>query len=227
MLAVSVGGAGALGSGRRTIESAFVKTPVDDRLHLGRLGLPGDEHVYEDHGGPDMAVLVYPAEHYAHWRDLGLDLPHAAAFAENFTVAGLVETEVCLGDVFEVGSAVVQVCQPRSPCYKIAARYGRKDLSLRVQETGYTGYLLRVLREGEVGSGDDMVLVDRDDTHQVTVADAGRILNVDRNDHEGARRVLAVEALGSSTRRTLEARVAARADLGLHTERLFSGPGQD
>ena len=221
LLAVSVGAVGELGSGRRRIESAFVKTPVDARLWLGELGLPGDAHVYEDHGGPDMAVLAYPIEHYPYWRRLGLELPDAAAFGENFTIAGMVETEVHLGDVFEVGTAVVQVCQPRSPCFKLAARFGRKDLPVLVQDTGYTGYLLRVLTEGEVGAGDDVLLVHRDPDHDVTVSEAAHILNVDRSNHEGARRILAVEALGSSVRRTLAARVEAGAQLGLDTARLF------
>ena len=168
-----------------------------------------------------MAVLVYPVEHYAYWRGLGLELPGAAALGENFTVEGLLETEVHLGDVFEVGTAVVQVSQPRTPCYKLSARFGRKDMSVLVQNTGYTGYLLRVLTEGEVGANDDMVLVRRDSYHDVTVAQAGRVVSVDRNDHDGARRVLAVEALGSSVRRTLEARIASDVELGLDTDRLF------
>ena len=221
LLAVSAGSVGELVAGKRQIKTAFVKTPIDGRVWLGELGLPGDEHVYEDHGGRDMAVLAYPVEHYAHWRRLGLELPDAAAFAENFTVRGLVETEVRLGDVFEVGSAVVQVCQPRSPCSKLAARFGRKDLAVQVQESGYTGYLLRVLTEGEVGAGDDMILVHRDTYHDVTVADAGRVANVDRRDHAGAKRVLEVEALGSSVKNELQARLGPDFDFGLDVHRLF------
>ena len=168
-----------------------------------------------------MAVLAYPIEHYAYWRNLGLDLPDAAALGENFTVKGLVETEVYLGDVFDAGSAVVQVCQPRTPCYKLAARFGRKDMSVLIQDTGYTGYLVRVLTEGEVGANDDMVLVHRDTYHDVTVAEAGRVVNVERNDRDGARRVLAVNALAASVRRTLEARIRSEVDFGLDTDRLF------
>jgi MOSC domain-containing protein YiiM len=123
--------------------------------------------------------------------------------------------------VFEVGTAVVQVCQPRTPCYKLAARFGRKDMSVMVQNTGFTGYLLRVLTEGDVAAGDRVELVQRDQDHDVTVAEAGRIVSVDRNDREGAKRVLAVEALGASARRTLEARLAVDKDVGLDTDRLF------
>lgn len=220
VVAVSAGRAATLAHGRRTVETAFVKHPLAGRVAVGRLGIDGDEHVYDDHGGPDMALLVYSHDHYPYWRSLGLDLPEAAAFGENLTVTGLVETDVHLGDVFRVGTAVVEVCQPRSPCYKIAARYGRRDLPVLVQDTGFIGYLLRVLVDGDVGAGDEMVLVERR-PHGVTVAEAGRVVNVDRNDVAGARRVLAVEALGSSVRRKLAARVASAERVGLDAERLF------
>ena len=218
--AVCVGEVGALTLGRRSIESAFVKAPVEGPLLLGELGFPGDEHVYKDHGGPDMAALVYPFEHYSYWRELGLDLPEAGAFGENLTVTGLIETDVHLGDIFEVGTSVVQVTQPRAPCYKITARYGDRSLSVTVQDEGLIGYLLRVLAEGDVSAGDSMRLVDRD-SHGVTVAEAGRVANVDRNDFEAAARVLAVDALGSSTRRKLTARIASHVEVGLETDRLF------
>ena len=182
--------------------------------------MPGDEHVYEDHGGPDMALLAYPYEHYAHWRSVGLTLPDAGALGENLTVTGLPETAVHLGDTFAVGTAVVQVAQPRTPCYKLAARFGRKDMPVMVQDTGFTGYLLRVLEEGTIGAGDEMRLVDRE-PHGVTVAVAGRVVNVDRNDLDTARRVLAVASLGSSVRRKLEGRVRAGDRVGVDTERLF------
>jgi MOSC domain-containing protein YiiM len=220
VVAVNAGRASVLSYGRRAVETAFVKTPLVGRVAVSTFGIAADEHVYEDHGGPDMALLAYPIEHYDHWRRSGIDLPDAAAMAENLTVEGLLETDVMLGDVFTVGSARVQITQPRSPCFKIAARYGRKDLPVQVQDTGFTGYLLRVLREGEIGAGDEMVLVERAG-HGVTVAEAGRIANVDRNDLDGARRVLTVEALGSSVRRKLAARVASAEQLGLDTERLF------
>ena len=218
--AVCVGSVAALSLGRRSIETAFVKTPVEGSLRVGELGFPGDEHVYEDHGGPDMAALVYPFEHYSYWRERGLDLPAAGAFGENLTVTGLVETDVHLGDVFEVGRSVVQVAQPRAPCYKIGARFGDRRLPVTAQNEGLIGYLLRVLVEGDVGAGDSMRLIDRG-SHGVTVAEAGRVANVDRNDLEAAARVLAVDALGSSTRRKLTARVASQVEAGLDVDRLF------
>ena len=221
VVAVCVGKVGELDSSGRTIASAFVKRPVSGPARIGSLGVEGDEHVYEDHGGRDGAVLVYSSDHYPFWRDLGIDLPEVGAFAENLTVTGLTEAEVHLGDTFEVGSCAVQVTQPRAPCYKIAARYGRKDISIVVQKTGFTGYLLRVLREGEVAAGDEMQLVERDTSHAVTVAEAGRIVNVDRSDNDGARRLLDVDALSPSIKRTLETRIARSEKLGLDLDRLY------
>ena len=218
---VCVGQVGELVSGRRRIPSAFVKTPVEGPVRVGPLGLPGDEHVYEDHGGPDMAVLVHPLEHYSYWRSLGLELPDVGALAENVTVSGLVETVVHIGDVFELGTSVVQVCQPRRPCYKLAARFGRRDMPILLQDTGFTGYHMRVLAEGTVAAGDTMTLIDRDSSHEMTVAEAGRIINVDRNDLDGARRLLRIPALGSSVRLVLATRVQNQTTLGLEVERLF------
>lgn len=171
LLAVSTGVAGTMVSGQRRISTAFVKTQVEGRVALSLTGLDGDEHVYEGHGGPDMALLAYPVEHYQYWRSIGLHLPEAGAMAENLTVSGLVETDVMIGDVFEVGTARVQVTQPRRPCSKIAARYGRSDLTVLAQDTGFTGYLLRVLVPGEIGAGDEVRLVERGEDG-VTVAEA-------------------------------------------------------
>lgn len=220
VLAVCVGAAGVLEPvGRRPVRTAFVKAPLDGPVRLGRLGFPGDEHVYEGHGGPDMAALVYSADHYPFWRGLGLDLPGAGAMGENLTVSGLAETEVFLGDTFEVGAAVIQVCQPRSPCYKLAARYGRKDMAVQLQSSGRTGFLVRVLEEGDVAAGDEVRLRERGS--DVSVAEAGRILDVDRHDLDGTRRLLALPELGSSTRAKLESRLAKAPERGLDTARLF------
>lgn len=220
VVAISAGRAGLVRSGERTIRTGFVKEPLPGRVWVSTLGIEGDEHVYHDHGGPDMALLVYPAEHYDYWRAMGLVLPSAGAMAENLTVSGWPETEVLVGDEFAIGSTVVQVTQPRSPCSKIAARFGRRDLPVLVQETGFTGYLLRVLMPGDIGVGDEMRLLRRS-PHGISVAEAGRIVNVDRNDLEGARRVVAIDALGSSVRRKLLARLASDERLGLDTARLF------
>jgi MOSC domain-containing protein YiiM len=130
---------------------------------LGQTNLVGDgQAAVGIHGGPDKAVLGYAASHYPLWR-LELEWPDLSfgAFAENFTLDGLSEETVCLGDVYAVGEAVVQVSQPRSPCWKIARRWQRPDLTERVEATGRTGWYHRVLQEGAVEAGQPVTLVER------------------------------------------------------------------
>lgn len=138
--------------------TGLYKQPVGGPVTLRKTNLAGDGQAdLKHHGGPDKAVCVYPSAHYRYWEErLGHELP-PAAFGENFTVTELDESSVCLGDVFDVGSARVQVSQPRSPCWKIARRW-HKSLALWVQETGFTGWYLRVLQEGVVQTGDRLLL---------------------------------------------------------------------
>ena len=140
----------------RQVETSFVKVAVPDSLWLGYAGLAGDEQAdKQNHGGLDKAVCVYALEHYPYWEEwLGTKLPEAA-FGENFSTTGLTESEVCIGDVYRVGNATVQVSQPRQPCYKLAARHGIKELALWTEETGFTGFYLRCPEPGEVRAGDE------------------------------------------------------------------------
>jgi MOSC domain-containing protein YiiM len=225
VLAVCSGRTTVLTHGSRSTRTGFLKQPHAGRVDISSLGISTDEHVYEHHGGPDMALLVYSVNHYAHWRSLGLELPEVAAFGENLTVTGLAETDVHLGDTFRVGTCTVQVCQPRTPCSKLAIRFGRRDMAVLMQNTGYTGYLLRILETGTIGAGDTMTLIDRE-PHGITVASAGHTISVDRNDLDAARRLLELQSLGSAVRRTLTSRVAEQSapnaqPLGLDERRLF------
>jgi MOSC domain-containing protein YiiM len=110
----------------------------------------------------DKAVYVYPSEHYAFWRiELpGLRLPYGS-FGENFTTEGLEESTVYIGDQFSIGSAVVEVTQPRMPCYKLGVRFGRLDMPQRFHASGRCGFYLAVVAEGDVGAGDAWELIDR------------------------------------------------------------------
>lgn len=160
---VSTGAVAALPHGRVEVSSAIRKVPVDGPIKLTQLGLAGDEHGDTvSHGGLDKALCVYPWEHYPYWVDeLGIPLGDAA-FGENLTTLGLLETEVFVGDVFSWGRATVQVTQPRRPCFKLAARHGVKDLPVRLDRTGRTGFYLRVLTTGTVSAADPLWLIDVD-----------------------------------------------------------------
>ena len=143
--------------------SALDKQPVSSGMWLGYEGLVGDGVAdTKVHGGVDRAICVYPVEHYPHWRStLPLfGLPHGA-LGENFTTQGLLETEVCIGDIYRVGTARVQVSQPRQPCWKPARRWKVKAFTLLIEQTGYTGFYFRVLQHGEVRAGDIFTLEKR------------------------------------------------------------------
>ena len=157
----------------RQVRTAIWKTPVTGRVRVTRLSLEGDRQSdLRVHGGPDKAVYAYPSEHYAYWaRELpGVDLPWGA-FGENFTTEGLLECDVRIGDTFRVGSAELQVTDPRMPCYKLGVRFDRDDMVKRFLASGRTGFYLAVLREGDVAASDPIELTARAD-REVTIADA-------------------------------------------------------
>jgi MOSC domain-containing protein YiiM len=143
--------------------SAIAKQPVTAEVWLGHTGLDGDGQAdLVNHGGPDRAVNVYSADHFPYWAaTLGVPVVSGGAFGENFTVAGAIETGVCLGDVFRVGDATVQISQPRQPCWKLARRWDVPDLAARVEAAGHTGWYMRVLAEGIVRAGLQLVLSER------------------------------------------------------------------
>jgi MOSC domain-containing protein YiiM len=153
------------------------------------------------HGGSDKAVCVYSLDHYPSWEEvLGTKLP-VAAFGENFTVSGLREEDICIGDVFQIGTALVQVSQPRQPCRTLAARHGRTDMVRLVVDSGRTGCYFRVLREGFAEKGAALILKERG-AGNITVSFANRIYHHDRKNLKGIREVLAVAALSASWRKS-------------------------
>ncbi len=140
--------------GREEVWTGGAKKPVP-KAALRSLGFDGDgQGDRVNHGGVDKAVCVYPFDHYAHWEKLFGHGLEPGAFSENLTVSNAVETAVCVGDVFRVGEAVVQVSQPRTPCGKLAGKNGQRLLTRWVGQTGYTGFYMRVLSEGLVSEGD-------------------------------------------------------------------------
>lgn len=199
--------------GGRTVLSAAVKDEADRPVQVGLLGLAGDEQADQNnHGGPDKAVLLYAEHNYRRWRtEQGLELP-AGAFFENITLTGVDghagpdETTVVLGETWRLGRAIVQVSQPRSPCYKLASRWDIPDLVLRVQRTGWSGWYVRVLEPGTVAKGDAVELLDRP-VGAPTLAEVARIVNVDTHDLAAARRLVHTPGLPERWRRKLLARL--------------------
>jgi MOSC domain-containing protein YiiM len=189
----------------QTVSTGIYKTPVEGRVMLRTLNLDGDRQAdLTVHGGRTKAAYLYPSEHYDYWRaELpGVELPWGM-FGENFTTEGLDEAHVNIGDRFRVGEAEVLVTEPRMPCYKLGIKFGRMDILKRFLASGRTGFYFSVEREGEVGAGDEIELLGRDQ-HHVTVADITRLYARDRGDFETMRRAVAVEALPESWRSHFE-----------------------
>jgi MOSC domain-containing protein YiiM len=189
-----------LWKGRRVLTSIF-KEPVAGRVAVRRLNLEGDQQAdSEVHGGPDMAVYVYPADYYAFWREQypAMELPWGM-FGENLTVWGLRDDAVYIGDQLQVGSAQLVVRSPRMPCYKLGLKFGRDDVLKLLFQNGYSGFYCAVLQEGEVAAGDPVTVLHRD-KHVVSVRDITRLQGEDRYDVDLLRRAAAVEALSQDWR---------------------------
>jgi MOSC domain-containing protein YiiM len=194
--------------GDKEVQTGIFKTPAGKPLHLSRTGLAGDGQAdLINHGGEDKAVCVYSADHYPYW-ERELDKPVVAgAFGENFTVSDFTEESLCIGDILRVGEAVVQVSQPRQPCFKLGLKHRMPELPLHVQQTGFTGFYFRVLQEGIVKDGDGLYM-ERRHSAAVTVAEANRLKYTDKSDIEGIKRLLAVAELSASWRESFENRLA-------------------
>ena len=185
----------------RTVTTAIYKQPVAGRVALRKLNLDGDRQAdLTVHGGEHKAVYCYPLAHYDYWKaQLSHDLP-LAMFGENFTVDGLLESSVHLGDQFSVGSTEVVVTQPRLPCYKLGIRFESDDMVRRFLASGRTGFYLAVTREGEVGAGDDIKVIARD-PNAVPVSEITRLYVAKRygaDDVRSVQRALRVQSLPES-----------------------------
>ena len=159
----------------RKIITGGAKKPVP-RAVLRFENFDGDRQADQvNHGGFEKAVCVYPFDHYPYWsRQLGRNLK-PGAFSENLTVSGAIETEVCVGDVFRIGEAMVQVSQPRMPCTKLAGKNESKMLPKLIADTGYTGFYMRVLSEGLVAADDGLDL-ERPHPERITIAEVNSII---------------------------------------------------
>jgi MOSC domain-containing protein YiiM len=204
------------------VYSGIAKRPVPTGtvLWLSYGNLAGDAQAdLSVHGGPDKAVYVYPSEHLPLWADeledstirgaIG-DHPETAPFGENLSTVGVLEADVRIGDVWRWDDAVLQVCQPRWPCFKLALHRARRDIQLRMKANGRTGWYLRVLQPGEVTAGSTITVVDEDPAG-LTIADAHLAMadrHLERRDLVAA--LAAHDALAEEWRGPLRERLAGR-----------------
>ena len=147
------------------VASAIIKSAVSGPINAGALGLDGDHQAdLSVHGGPEKAIYAYPSARYPDWAGAFPDLATrfvAGAMGENLTVDGMVEDDLCVGDVHAIGGALLQVCQPRQPCFKLALALGESRLGKHMVRTGHSGWYYRVLREGPITVADELVLAER------------------------------------------------------------------
>ena len=199
LISVNVGRPRLVSYNGNPVSTGIFKEPVSGRVILRTLNLDGDRQAdLSVHGGPTKAVYVYPSEHYEFWKQ---ELPEMALpwgmFGENFTTEGLFETEVNIGDKFQVGSALLMVTEPRMPCYKLGIKFGRSDIIRRFLVSERTGFYFAVLQEGEVGVGDQIEMVERG-KEAVRVNDVTRLFSRDKHNAALLRRAIETEALPES-----------------------------
>ncbi len=184
----------------RAFTSAIWKEPVEGPAWVGTLGIRGDTVANPTvHGGPDQAVLMYTVSHYPAWTEWGLDDLGPGAFGENLSVEGLTEETACLGDIFQIGGARLQVTKPREPCSTLARRHQIRDMIAIVQRNGRGGWYLRVLNEGEIEAGQPIALVDRPHP-EWPVREVGRAMLERKTDPERAARLARCPELAANWR---------------------------
>jgi MOSC domain-containing protein YiiM len=200
----TLGAEGALDPMDRPWTSAIWKEPVLGRVWLGKEGLTGDVQVSRPgHGGPERALLFYAADHYPRWRaEWQTRDVSPGGFGENLTVSGADETTICVGDVWQIGDARIEVSGPREPCNNLVRRHRRKTIIEEVRATARAGWYVRVLREGWVEAGMSAALVDRP-YPQWPIARAARVKRARTTDPESARLLAACPALLADWRASL------------------------
>jgi ferredoxin-NADP reductase/MOSC domain-containing protein YiiM len=190
----------------RTVHTGIWKNPVRGRCRVSRLNLDGDGQGDPDgHGGEQRAAFVYQIESYRYWQDelKRTDFVHGQ-FGENFTVEGLSDDTVCIGDRYQIGDALFEVTQPRVTCYRVGIRMNEPRMPALLTSSGRPGFYFRVLREGEVGAGDEIVKVGGAN-ERMTIAEVNALLYSPNHARDRLERALRIEALSPGWRSSFEA----------------------
>ncbi|HEX4001465.1 MAG TPA: MOSC and FAD-binding oxidoreductase domain-containing protein [Candidatus Acidoferrales bacterium] len=199
----------------RTVHTAIWKQAAPGRVRAGRLNLDGDgQGDLVGHGGEQRAVFVYQIESYRHWQEQlkRSDFVHGQ-FGENFTIEGLPDDSVCIGDRYRIGSAIFEVTQPRVTCYRVGIRMNEPTMAALLTSSGRPGFYLRVLQEGDVGAGDDIVKVGEAE-ERMTVAEINALLYSPNHPHDRLQRALRIGALSPGWRSSFEALLRSPATAG-------------
>src|SRR5258706_778601 len=206
LLSVNVGLPRAIAWRGETVRTAIWKEPVQGRRMVLRLNIDGDgQGDLAGHGGEQRAVFVYQMESYHYWEhQLGRNDFVFGQFGENFTVEGLSDEEVCIGDQYRIGSALFEVTQPRVTCYRVGIRMNDPQMPALLVAHKKPGFYFRVLQEGEVEAGDEIVKV-ADGPERMTVVEIGGVLYLNNHSREQLERALRLPALSPGWRMSFQA----------------------
>ncbi len=202
----------------KTVHTAIWKDPVQGRRMVRRLNIDGDgQGDLQGHGGEHRAIFVYQIESYRYWQDrLGRSDFTYGQFGENFTVDGLSDDEVSIGDRYRIGEALFEVTQPRVTCYRVGIRMDEPRMAALLTASGKPGFYLRALREGEVEAGDEIVKV-ADGPERMTVAEINALLYLPGHSRQQLERALRIPALSAGWRTSFEAFLRQESSGGLMT----------
>src|SRR5580698_9379935 len=206
LLSVNVGLPRELMWNGKTVRTSVWKSPVDGRRMVRRLDIDGDAQAdLAGHGGEQRAVFVYQMDSYHYWeRFLGRNDFTFGQFGENFTVEGLLDNDVCIGDRYRIGDAIFEVTQPRVTCYRVGIRMNEPRMPALLVAHHRPGFYFRVLQEGEVGAGDDIVKI-ADGPERISVADVDALLYLLGHSREQLERALRIPALSKGWQSSFQA----------------------
>jgi len=209
LLSINIAMPTAIELGNETVTTGICKLPIQGTVMMRALGLDGDgQGNAKHHGGPDQAVFAYAAEHYDHWRrELGRDDLAYGLMGENLTVRGWMDEDVCIGDTYKVGGAIVRVTGPRIPCGKLEHRVGVKGFAKRYAQSKRFGIYLHIVEPGEFRAGDEVDLIEKSPAG-FGLVELAELLLYRPDDTDGMRRALKVKGLGERCQTAFKERIA-------------------
>ena len=190
----------------KKVQTGIFKNPVDKPIFLGKNEVKGDTiSDRKVHGGEYKACYLFSAEHYEYWKNLYPNLDwNYGMFGENLTLSGFSENKVCIGDIFVIGEAVVQITQPREPCYKFGVKFGAQKVLKQFIKYGYPGTYVRILNEGFVSKGDSIILREKSSS-KITIHQFFNLLFAENKDQNLLKKAIQIDAIPERKREKLKA----------------------
>ncbi len=201
VLSVNIGQKKILTFNKKTIETGIFKYTVNSNIHLKKQGVKNDNVIdKKHHGGSEKAVYAFCKNHYGYFQKLypNLDFRNGM-FGENLTVSNLFETEVYIGDVFKIGNAIIQVSQPRYPCYKLGLVFNNQKIVKQFLNTTFTGFYFRVMQEGTISKGDEIQLIKKAE-NSMTLAEVFSLYTTNKNNLSMIKNALKLDFLSDEAK---------------------------